>query len=335
MRYITYSEAVREALAQEMAIDSRVFIMGEDVGVYGGSYGVLKGLIDQFGPERVRDTPISEAGFTGAAVGAAMTGTRPVVEIMYSDFLTVAMDQIVNHAAKIQYMFNGSFQLPLVLRSPCGAGTGAAAQHSQSPEAWFTNIPGLKVVVPSDPYDVKGLLASSIRDSNPVLFFEPKMLYSQKGEVPEEPYEIPLGVSAVKRDGYDVTVITYGSTVPTALQAADILMDRWGVSCRILDLRTLVPLDEQSIIESAEKTRRVVILHEAPKTGGFGAEIAARIAEHEVSASLEAPLVRVCGKDVPIPFAENLEAAAVPNADDVAAAVLGICDQKKHNSKAV
>ncbi len=324
MRHITYAQAVLEALSQEMESDPRVFLMGEDVGVYGGSYGVVKGLIEQFGPERVRDTPISEAGFTGAAVGAAMTGTRPVVEIMYSDFLTAAMDQIVNHAAKMQYMFNGVFQLPMVIRSPAGSGTGAAAQHSQSPEAWFTHVPGLKVVVPSDPHDAKGLLISSIRDTNPVLFFEQKMLYSMKGPVPEEPYEIPLGKAAVKRAGEDVTIISYGSMVPTALEAAELLEKEHGVSCHILDLRTLTPLDEDGVIEAAAKTRRVLILHEAVKTGGFGAEIAARIAEHEVSSTLLAPITRLCGKDVPIPFARNLEKAAVPCTAEVVSAVMSI-----------
>lgn len=320
-RRITYQEAVNEALALEMRRDSRVFIMGEDVGVYGGSYGVLSGLIDEFGSQRVIDTPISEAGFTGAAVGAAMTGTRPVVEIMYSDFLTVAMDQIVNHAAKMRYMFNGAFSVPMVIRSPLGSGTGAAAQHSQCNEAWFTHVPGLKVAVPATAYDAKGLLTAAIRDDNPVLIFEPKTLYRDTAEVPEEPYTVELGKARVCSEGDDVTIITYGRMVPLAVQAAALLEEYDGISCHVIDLRTLIPLDEEAVIAGAARTGRVIILHEAVKTGGFGAEIAARIAEHPISFELKTPIVRLCGKDIPIPFSRVLEEAAVPGMEDLLHAV--------------
>ncbi len=323
---------MNEALAQEMRRDSRVFIMGEDVGVYGGSYGVLTGLVDEFGPQRVIDTPISEAGFTGAAVGAAMTGTRPVVEIMYSDFLTVAMDQIVNNAAKMRYMFNGAFSVPMVIRSPVGSGTGAAAQHSQCTEAWFAHVPGLKVAVPATPYDAKGLLTAAIRDDNPVLVFEPKTLYRETGEVPEEPYTVELGKARVCRDGDDVTVITYGRMVPLALEAAAQLESHDGITCHVVDLRTLTPLDEEAVIRGAERTGRVLILHEAVKTGGFGAEVAARIAEHPVSLTLKTPLVRVCGKDVPIPFSQTLEEAAVPGMEELLQSVRRMVRQETGNS---
>ncbi len=325
MRQISCSEAVREAIAQEMEQDGRVFLMGEDVGVYGGSYGVLKGLVERFGSERIRDTPISEAGFVGAAVGAAMTGTRPIVEIMYSDFLLTAMDQIVNQAAKMQYMFHGAFQLPLVIRAPSGSGTGAAAQHSQSLEALFTHIPGLKVVAPSTPYDLKGLLISSIRDTNPVLFLEQKTLYPCMGPVPREFYEIPLGKAKVCREGDDVAVITYGRMVHTALDAARILEERHGISVHVLDLRSLVPLDEEAVISAALRTRRVVILHEAARNGGFGGELAARIAGHGAVSSLEAPILRICGRDVPIPFSRTLEEAAVPSVEEVISRTAELC----------
>ena len=322
-RRITYREAVREAIAQEMESDPRVFVMGEDVGVYGGSYGVLKGLIDRFSSERIRDTPISEAGFTGAAVGAAMTGTRPIVEIMYSDFLTTAMDQVVNQAAKMHSMFSGALQVPMVIRSPVGSGTGAAAQHSQSVEAWFAHVPGLKVVMPSTPYDAKGLLISAVRDHNPVLVFEPKTLYSAVGEVPEAPYTVPFGCAVTRRSGRDIAVITYGRTAPLALKAAQELEAESGISCTVVDLRSLVPMDEQAVLDAAAAAGRVIILHEAVQTAGFGAEIASRIAEHPGTLSrLKAPLVRVCGKDVPIPFAPELEAAAVPQIRDIKQAAL-------------
>ncbi|MCF7944887.1 MAG: alpha-ketoacid dehydrogenase subunit beta [Spirochaetia bacterium] len=314
----TYAQAVYEAIYEEMQRDIRVFVMGEDVGAYGGTFGVLEGLVEEFGVERVRDTPISESGFTGAAVGAAMTGTRPVVEIMFSDFLTVAMDQVVNHAAKMRYMFGGAFSVPLVIRMPGGSGTGAGAQHSQSIEAWFTHTPGLKVVVPSNPADAKGLLKASIRDDNPVLFFEQKTLYKTEGIVPDASadYIIPLGKADVKRPGDDITIVTYGRMVPRAMEAAEMLKGK-GIESEVVDLRTLVPYDEETVLASVKKTRRVLIVHEAVKTGGFGAEIAARIAEHDVSGKLLAPTARLAGKDIPMPFSKVLEDAAVPTTADI------------------
>jgi len=254
-----------------------------------------------------------------------MTGTRPIVEIMYSDFLTTAMDQVVNHAAKMCYMFNGAFQVPMVIRSPIGSGTGAAAQHSQSVEAWFAHVPGLKVVMPSTPYDAKGLVISAVRDNNPVLVFEPKTLYGTVGEVPEAPYTVPFGSAVTRRSGRDIAVITYGRTAPLALKAAEELEAESGISCTVVDLRSLIPMDEQAVLEAAAAAGRVIILHEAVKTAGFGAEIAARIAEHPaVMSRLKAPLVRLCGKDVPIPFARELEEAAVPQIGDIKQAALGL-----------
>jgi len=322
-RVITYAEAVREAIEEEMLRDPSVFVMGEDIGAYGGSFGVLSGLAEKFGAERVRDTPISEAGFTGAAVGAAMTGTRPIVEIMFSDFLTVAMDQVVNHAAKMRYMFGGTFFVPMVIRTPGGSGTGAAAQHSQSLESWFAHVPGLKVVVPSNPADAKGLLKASVRDDNPVLFFEQKTLYPLKGLVSKKTDDllVPLGTAHVLREGRDCTIISYGRMIPEAAEAAEQL-SRLGADCEVIDIRSLVPLDEETLFSSVEKTGRVLIVHEAVKTGGFGAEIAARIAESDLSRRLRSPIGRLGGKDIPIPFSKKLEDAAVPCAADIVRAVL-------------
>lgn len=317
---ITYSEAVRQALREEMLRDERVFIMGEDVGVYGGAFGVTRGLVEEFGEERVRDTPISEAAIAGAAAGSAVTGMRPVAEIMFMDFTTFAADQLVNQAAKIRYMFGGKAKVPMVLRTPAGAGTGAAAQHSQSLEVWFTHIPGLKVAMPSTPYDAKGLLKSSIRDDNPVIFVEHKLLYNTKGSVPTEEYTIPLGLADVKREGRDVTVIATSHMVIKALKAAEILAES-GIDAEVLDPRTLVPLDEEAIVESVKKTGRVVIAHEACKRSGFGAEIAATIAESEAFDYLDAPIKRLGGAWAPIPYNRNLEAAWIPQAEDIVRAV--------------
>ena len=317
---ITYSEALREALREEMLRDERVFIMGEDVGVYGGAFGVTRGLIEEFGEERVRDTPISEAAIAGAAAGSAVTGMRPVAEIMFMDFTTFAMDQLVNQAAKIRYMFGGKAEVPMVLRTPAGAGTGAAAQHSQSLEAWFTHIPGLKVVMPSTPYDAKGLLKSSIRDDNPVIFVEHKLLYNTKGSVPTEEYTIPLGLASVPRKGQDVTIIATSHMVIKVLQAAEILAEG-GIDAEVLDPRTLVPLDKETITQSVKKTGRVVIAHEACKTSGFGAEIAATIAESEAFDYLDAPIKRLGGAWSPIPYNRNLEASWIPQVEDIVRAV--------------
>ena len=317
MRELTYAQALREAMTLEMRRDEDVFLMGEDIGVYGGAFGVTAGMLEEFGPERVRETPISEAAIVGAAAGAAVTGMRPIAEIMFSDFLTIAMDQLVNQAAKMRYMFGGTAKVPMVVRAPAGSGTGAAAQHCQSPEAWFCNVPGLKVVIPSTPADAKGLLTAAIRDDNRVLFLEQKLLYKTTGPVPEGEYIVPLGRAAVHRTGTDITIITYGRMLPMCLKAAEELEARYGVSAEVVDPRTLVPLDKETIIASAKKTGRVLIVHEACQTGGFGGELAAVIAESDAFYRLKAPIRRYGGLDVPIPFSPVLEARAVPDKDGV------------------
>ncbi len=315
-REITYANAIREAMCEEMRADENVFLMGEDVGIYGGAFGVSVGMFEEFGEERVRDTPISEAVIAGAATGAAATGMRPIAEIMFSDFTTIAMDQLVNQAAKMRYMFGGKAKVPMVLRTPGGSGTGAAAQHSQSLEAWFCHVPGLKVVIPSTPYDAKGLLKSAIRDDNPVIFIEQKLLYRKKGDVPEGNYTIPLGQADVKRQGEDITIITYGRMVPLCLEVAENFAKE-GVSIEVIDPRTLVPLDKEAIIASAKKTGRVLIVHEACQTGGYGGEIAAVISDSEAFYYLDAPIKRVCGLDVPIPYCPELEKNVVPTLETV------------------
>jgi pyruvate/2-oxoglutarate/acetoin dehydrogenase E1 component len=317
MRELTYAQAVKEAMTLEMRRDENVFLMGEDVGVYGGAFGVSVGMYEEFGPERVRDTPISEAVIAGAAAGAAVTGMRPIAEVMFSDFITISMDQLVNQAAKMRYMFGGAAKVPMVLRAPAGSGTGAAAQHSQSPEAWFCNAPGLKVVIPSTPADAKGLLIAAIRDDNPVLFLEQKLLYRTKGDVPEGEYIVPLGKAAVHREGTDVTIITYGRMLPMCLEAAAQLEKEQGISVEVVDPRTLVPLDKETIIASAKKTGRVLIVHEACQTGGFGGELAAVIADSEAFYYLDAPIKRYGGLDVPIPYCPELEKNVVPTKDNV------------------
>jgi pyruvate dehydrogenase E1 component beta subunit len=317
-REITYLEAVREALVQEMRRDPDVFLLGEDIGVYGGAFGVTRGMLEEFGPERVRDTPISEAAIAGAATGAALMGMRPVMEIMFMDFLTISMNQLVNQAAKMRFMFGGKASLPLVCRAPAGSGTGAAAQHSQSLEAWFVHAPGIKVVAPATASEVKGLLVSSIRDNNPVIFMEHKLLYRTKGPVPEELYDIPLGVADVKREGRDLTIVAYSIMVPRALEAAEQLAAE-GIQVEVVDPRTLKPLDAETIVRSVAKTGRVLIVHEAPTTGGVGAELAAVIADSEAFDYLDAPIRRLAGRNVPIPYNRTLEAAAVPQVDDIVA----------------
>lgn len=316
MRKITYAEAIREALRQEMRRDENIFLIGEDIGIYGGAFGVTYGLINEFGEERVRDTPISELAIVGTSLGAAITGMRPIAEIMFMDFTTLAMEQIVNQAAKMKYMFGGKAKIPMVIRTPAGSGSGAAAQHSQSLEAWFTHIPGLKVVMPSTPYDAKGLLISSIRDNNPVIFIEHKLLYKISGEVPEEEYEIPLGVADIKREGEDLTIIATSIMVQRAISASKELKKE-GISVEILDPRTLKPYDKKTIIESIKKTGKVIIVHEACKTSGFGAEIAAMISESESFDYLDAPIRRLGGLDIPIPYNRNLEKHAVPQTEDI------------------
>ncbi len=325
-RQLTYLEAVREGLVLEMRRDPEVFLLGEDIGVYGGAFGVTKGMIEELGPERVRDTPISEAAIAGAATGAALMGMRPIMEIMFMDFLTISMNQLVNQAAKIRFMFGGKASLPLVVRAPAGSGTGAAAQHSQSLEAWFVHTPGIKVVAPATAADAKGLLISAIRDNNPVIFMEHKLLYRTKEAVAEELYAIPLGKAAVKREGSDLTILAYSIMVPRALEAAGQLATE-GINIEVVDLRTLKPLDEETIIRSVCKTGRVLIAHEAPKTGGFGGELAALIAGSEAFDYLDAPVRRLAGRDIPIPYNRTLERAAVPQVEDIVAAARSLAQE--------
>jgi len=314
-RELTFAQAVREALAEEMRHDARVCILGEDVAEAGTPFKVLSGLVEEFGAERVIDTPISEAGFTGIGVGAAMTGLRPVVDIMFGDFLTLTMDQLVNQAAKIHYMSGGHWRVPMVVRTTLGATRRSAAQHSQSLHAWFSHIPGLKVVLPSTPYDAKGLLKAAIRDENPVVFFEDKMMYKLKGLVPAEDYTIPLGVADVKRLGQDLTLVATSSMVQVALGAA-ILLEKEGISAEVVDPRTTWPLDERTIIESVKKTSRAIVLDEGYGRYGVASEIAAVIAEGAFY-DLDAPVARMGAMHVPIPFSPPLEDRTVPTEETV------------------
>ena len=319
MPTITYKEAINDAHKIEMLRDPNVYIAGEDVGIFGGCFGVTAGLLDQFGPERVRDTPITESAIIGTAVGAAAVGLRPVIEIMFVDFIGVCMDQLFNQAAKMKYMFGGKARLPLTLRAPIGAGMGAAAQHSQCLESWFMHVPGLKVVIPSTPYDVKGLLISSIRDDNPVVFLEHKMLYAIKGEVPDGEYTIPIGKADIKREGKDVTVIATAAMVHKALSAAETLAAD-GVSVEVVDPRTLSPLDEETILNSVRKTHRVVIVAEDVQFAGSTAEIAALIAEKAFD-RLDAPVLRVAAPFCPVPFTPPLENAYIPSEEKIIGAI--------------
>lgn len=316
MREVTYAEAIKESMTQRMRADEDVFIMGEDIGVYGGAFGVTNGMIDEFGPERVRITPISEAAISGCAVGAAMMGMRPILEIQFSDFVMIAMDNIVNQAAKMRYMFGGKAQVPTVVRLPSGSGAGFAAQHSQSLEAWMAHIPGLIVIQPSNPYDAKGLMSTAINNNNPVIYYEHKMLYNMKGEVPEEEYEIPLGVADVKRAGSDITVVATGIMVNRALEAAKEL-EKEGIHIEVIDPRTLVPLDTKTIIKSVKKTNRALVVYEAVERGGYGAEIASMIGESDAFDYLDAPVSRLGGVATPIPYNPTLEKAAVPQVQNI------------------
>ena len=322
MAEYTFIEAINQALHEEMARDERVFLLGEDVRIgygKGGPFGASNGLFARFGPERVIDTPISESAIAGTAVGAALWGMRPVAEIMFSDFLALAMDHIVNSAAKMRYAYAGGAKVPVVFRMACGGGVGAALHHSQSPEAWITNVPGLKIVMPSTPADAKGLLKSAIRDDNPVVFFEHKYLYSRlKGPVPEGETLVPLGKADIKREGEDITIIATGAMVQQALAAAEVLAGE-GVKAEVLDPRTLLPLDKETILASVNKTGRVIIVHEAPKTGGIGGEIGAMIAE-EALYSLDAPIKRLGAPFTPVPASPILEKFYLPNAEKIVAA---------------
>jgi len=314
-REMFYNEALGDALRLEMERDERVIVLGEDIAEHGGAFQVTAGLLEKFGPTRIRQTPISELGIVGAAVGAALTGLRPVVELMYIDFAGLAMDQLVNQAAQNRFMFGGQARVPMVMRTQGGAGRGNAAQHSKSLEAWFTHIAGLKVVMPSTPADAKGLLTASIRDDDPVIFLEHKLLYRTKGDVPTAEHLVPLGKADVKRAGKDLTIVTWSRQVLFALDAAKQLASE-GVEAEVVDLRSLVPLDKDAVLSSVRKTHRVLIVHEAIKRGGFGGEIAALIAE-EAFDDLDAPPKRVAGLDTPIPYAQHLEKSVIPQVDDI------------------
>ena len=320
MPVLTYRDALNEALREEMERDPDVFLMGEEVAEYDGAYRVSRGLLDTFGDKRVVDTPITELGFAGLGVGAAMAGLRPVIEFMTFNFALLAIDQIVNNAAKMSYMSGGQFRVPIVFRGPSGAALQLASQHSQSFDSWYANIPGLKVVAPATPADAKGLLKTSIRDNNPVIFLEGEMLYNAKGEVPDGEHLVPLGQADVKREGSDVTIVCYAKSVPTALKAADTLQSEAGLSCEVIDIRTIRPLDADTVIESVRKTNRGVIVEEGWPFAGVGAQLVDTI-QREAFDHLDAPLLRVTGADVPMPYNKKLERAAKPNPQRVIDAV--------------
>ena len=320
MAELMYREALNLALFEEMRRDPLVFTMGEGIAERGGSYKVTEGLFKEFGPERVMDTPISEASFTGCGVGAALVGTRPVVEILFVDFTGLIMDQIINQAAKYEFMSGGQGKVPMVLRTQGGAGNGLAGQHSQSLEALFYHIPGLKVVMPSTPYDAKGLLKASIRDDHPIIFIEHKLLYMTKGEVPEDDYIVPLGQADIKRAGNDITLVTYSYMTLKCLEAAEALAKE-GISVEVVDLRTLAPLDKTTILESVEKTGRAIVVHEAVKRGGIGGDIASMIME-EAYDDLDGPVLRICGKNTTIPYNLELEKVCVPSTEDIIEGIL-------------
>lgn len=327
-KVMTVREAIKQAMTDEMRIDENVFLMGEDVGIFGGDFGTTAGMLEEFGKERVIDTPISEAAIAGAAAGAASCGMRPIVDMTFMDFVTIAMDAIVNEAAPMRYMLGGEVSVPVVYRCASGAGTGAAAQHCKALESWFCHIPGLKVVAPGNPNDIYGMLRSAIRDNNPVIYIEPKALFGRKGEVIlGEDNIIPIGVGEIKKEGKDVTLVTWGRMLERGLQAAEEL-EAQGISVEVLDPRTLVPLDEKLIVESVKKTGRLVIAHDSFKTGGFGGEIASRIAESEAFDYLDAPIYRVAGADTNIPSAKNLEEVVVPNVEDIKNTILKAVNKK-------
>ena len=320
MAELMFREALNQALFEEMRRDPLVFTMGEGIAERGGSFKVTEDLLKTFGPERVMDTPISEASFTGCGVGAALVGTRPVVEILFVDFTALIMDQIINQAAKYEFMSGGQGKVPMVLRTQGGAGNGLAGQHSQSLEALFYHIPGLKVVMPATPYDAKGLLKASIRDDSPTIFIEHKLLYMTKGEVPDDDYFVPLGQADIKRSGDDITLVTYSYMILKCLEAADALAKE-GISVEVVDLRTLTPLDKETILESVEKTGRAIVVHEAVKRGGIGGDIAAMIME-EAYDDLDGPVMRICGKNTTIPYNLELEKVCVPSVEDIIEGVL-------------
>ncbi len=326
-RELSFSQAIQEALAQAMEADPRVFLMGEDIGVYGGAFQVTGDLVQRFGEARVRDTPISELGGAGVAVGAAMAGARPVYEFQFSDFASLAMEQIVNQAAKMRFMLGGKISVPVVFRMPHGSGTGAAAQHSQSLEAWFGHVPGLKVVEPSTPEDAKGMLLAAIADPDPVIVFEHKLLYKVKGLVPEAPYHTPLNKAAVRRLGKHVTIVALGIMVSKALQAAETLSGE-GIDVEVIDLRSIRPIDTATIFESVKKTTRLVCVYEGVKSFGIGAEVSALVSESEAFDYLDAPILRLGGSESPIPYSPVLERAAVPQVEDIVAALRALMGKR-------
>ena len=328
-KIMSVRDAIIMAMSEEMRRDENVFLMGEDVGIFGGDFGTSVGMLEEFGQERVRDTPISENAISGAAIGAAMTGMRPIVDVTFMDFIVYMMDNIVNQAAKTRYMFGGKGQIPVVFRAAAGGGVGSAAQHSQSLEAWFTHIPGLKVIAPGTPADVKGLLKAAVRDNNPVIFLEYKAQYNMKGEVPLDPeFVLPIGKADIKKEGKDVTVITYGRMLERVMQAANEVEEAEGVSVEVVDLRTLAPLDKEAVLESVKKTGKVLLVNDAHKTGGFIGEVAAMIAESDAFDYLDGRILRLAGEDVPIPYNQTLEAAMIPNVERIKKYILKLVNNR-------
>lgn len=319
VRELSYAQAIQEAMAIALETDERVFLMGEDIGVYGGAFQVTGDLVERFGADRVIDTPISELGGAGVAVGAAVTGLRPIFEFQFSDFATLAMEQIVNQAAKMRYMLGGAVSVPVVMRFPAGSGTGAAAQHSQSLEAWLGHVPGLKVIQPATPYDAKGMLLAAVADPDPVMIFEHKLLYKTKGPVPEGYYTVPIGKAEIRREGRDLTIVATSIMVHKALEAAKTL-EAEGIDVEVVDLRNIRPMDKETVIESVKKTSRLLCVYEGVKTLGVGAEVSAMIAESEAFDFLDAPIVRLGGAETPIPYNPELEKATVPQVPDILAA---------------
>ncbi|TIP37891.1 MAG: alpha-ketoacid dehydrogenase subunit beta, partial [Mesorhizobium sp.] len=319
VRELSYAQAIQEAMAIAMDMDDRVFLMGEDIGVYGGAFQVTGDLVERYGTDRVIDTPISELGGAGVAVGAAVTGMRPIFEFQFSDFATLGMEQIVNQAAKMRFMLGGEVSVPVVMRFPAGSGTGAAAQHSQSLEAWLGHVPGLKVIQPATPHDAKGMLLAAVADPDPVMIFEHKLLYKMKGHVPEGHYTVPIGKAEVRREGRDLTIVATSVMVHKALDAASALEGE-GIDIEVVDLRTIRPIDRQTIIDSVKKTSRLLCVYEAVKTLGIGAEVSALVAESEAFDYLDAPIVRLGGAETPIPYNPDLEKATVPQVPDIIAA---------------
>jgi pyruvate/2-oxoglutarate/acetoin dehydrogenase E1 component len=328
VRELSYSQAIQEAMAIALESDPRVFLMGEDIGVYGGAFQVTGDLVERFGPERVIDMPISELGGAGVAVGAAMTGMRPIFEFQFSDFATLAMEQIVNQAAKMRFMLGGEVSVPLVMRFPAGSGTGAAAQHSQSLEAWLAHVPGLKVIQPATPHDAKGMLLAAVQDPDPVMIFEHKLLYKMKGEVPPGHYTVPIGKAEVRKAGRDATIVATSIMVHKSLDAAAQLMAE-GIDAEVIDLRTIRPIDRAAVIESVKKTTRLLCVYEAVKTLGIGAEVSAMIAESEAFDYLDAPIMRLGGAESPIPYNPELEKAAVPQVPDIVNAVRKLVEGRR------